>query len=299
VISALHSQRLPETHAASHGAPAQIVAAVRQASDRTGVDFAYLMEKAAVESGYRTEVKAKTSSATGLFQFTEGTWLQMVQTHGAKHGLGRYAQAIDQAPDGARTVENPQLRREILDLRKDPRLSALLAAELANDNKTRLENELGRPVGKTEMYLAHFLGAGGAAKLLKATDQNPNQPAAGLLPEAARANRSVFYDELGRPRTVGQIYDCFAGRFGDTSQFADSTAFGTVQAEDHTSQPWLSVRSAGTAREPLSTFTVMMLNALAAPGEEKKKNGMAGDEADEDGQDQRRAPNLLAGLTSL
>lgn len=294
------SARPQETQAAASGAPARVVSAVQAASARTGVDFSYLLEKAAVESGYRTEVKAATSSATGLFQFIESTWLDMVQNHGAKHGLGRYASAIQRDREGDPFVANPALRQEILDLRKDPRASALMAGELVKENQEALETALGRPVGKTELYLAHFLGAGGATTFLKAMDKDPHRNAAPLLPEAARANRNVFYDKAGRSLSLGQIYDRFAGKFGADAQFADSSPFGAVQGDAAAHQPWLSSRSTATGREPISTFTVMVLNTLSPPMEKEKRGGNPGADGEEerpDGQD-LKTPNLLAGAVA-
>lgn len=303
-LNLLSQGNVAETQGNARNAPAHVVRAVQQASAATGVDFAYLMDKAGVESGYRTDVKASTSSATGLFQFTEGTWLNMVEQHGAKYGLGVYADKIN---NGA--VSDPQTRKEILNLRKDPRLSAIFAAELANDNKSYLENELGRPVGKTELYMAHFLGAGGAAKFLKAMDKNPNQPAAGLLPDAAKANLNVFYEGT-RPKSVGQIFDSFGAKFDDApAQFAGSTSLGTVQSVDTSSQPWLTGnRSAASGKEPISTFTIMMLDSLALPSmneEEKKRSTGSGardsDEGDassgkpDNGYGMKVGPNLSAG----
>ncbi|OYQ32757.1 hypothetical protein CHU95_18555 [Niveispirillum lacus] len=303
-LTLLNQGSAAETKGSARNAPVHVVRAVQQASDATGVDFAYLMDKAGVESGYRTDVKASTSSATGLFQFTEGTWLNMVEQHGAKYGLGVYADKINNG-----SVSDPQTRREILNLRKDPRLSAIFAAELANDNKTHLENELGRPVGNTELYMAHFLGAGGAAKFLKALDKNPNQPAASLLPDAAKANLNVFYDGT-RPKSVGQIFDNFAAKFdGAPAQFAGSTSLGTVQSVDNSSQPWLTGnRSAASGKEPISTFTIMMLDSLALPStdeEEKKRSTGSGardsDEGDassgkpSNGYGMKVGPNLSAG----
>lgn len=288
-LNLLNQGQTAESQGSARNAPAHVVRAVQQASAATGVDFAYLMDKAGVESGYRTDVKASTSSATGLFQFTEGTWLNMVEQHGDKYGLGVYADKINNG-----SVSDPQTRREILNLRKDPRLSAIFAAELANNNKSHLENELGRPVGNTELYMAHFLGAGGAAKFLKAMDKNPNQPAASLLPEAAKANLNVFYDGT-RPKSVGQIFDNFAAKFDDApAQFAGSTTLGTVQAADTSSQPWLTGnRSAITGKEPISTFTIMMLDSLALPSmdEEEKKRSTGSGARNEDDETSGKANN--------
>lgn len=200
---------------AASQAPAAIVAAVQAASSRTGVDFSYLMEKAAVESGYRTDAKASTSSATGLYQFIDQTWLNVLQAHGAALGLGKYADAIQKRPDGTAFVADPAMRRQILDLRKDPKVSALLAAEFTRDNKTYLEQSVGGPIGSTDLYLAHFLGAAGAARFISAMRQNPMQPAAPILGEAAQANRSVFYAKgTSQALSLGQVYNRFAAKFG-------------------------------------------------------------------------------------
>ncbi|QJE73159.1 lytic transglycosylase domain-containing protein [Aerophototrophica crusticola] len=293
MTSALTTAQLTTLKAGSRTAPVQVVDAVKQASASTGVDFSYLLEKASVESGFKTDAKARTSSATGLFQFIDNTWLATVKEHGAKHGLGAYAEMIESGPNGKLTVSDPKARKEILELRKDPRVSALMASELAKDNKEFLEERLGRPVGKAELYMAHFLGAGGAAKFLKAMEKNPNASAASVVPDAARANMSVFY-EGARPRSLGQVFDRMAAKFdGEEPRFADSTSFGTVQAADTSSQPWQYGRSVATALEPISTFTVMMLNALTPPtGDEKDKQQPAA-AGGKDGQaEERAAPNL-------
>ena len=194
--------------ARARGASPQVIDAIGRASARTGVSFAYLLEKAAVESGFRTGAKASTSSATGLYQFTEGTWLDMVERHGGEVGLGREATALaDGSADAA-------MRARVLDRRTDARLSAHMAAAYTAGNRTELTRTLDRPVDDTDLYLAHFLGARGAADLLQALDRDPATPAAALLPKAAAANRPVFYDGQ-RARTVQEVYDRYAGRFGD------------------------------------------------------------------------------------
>ena len=120
--------------AAKAGASTAVVSAVRQASASTGVDFSYLLEKAAVESGFNPNAKAATSSATGLYQFTDSTWLSVLQAHGAQHGLGALASEITSGPDGAPAVSNAADLQKILALRTDPEIAASMAAELAKDN---------------------------------------------------------------------------------------------------------------------------------------------------------------------
>lgn len=192
-----------------------VIQAIKKASAKTGVDFAYLMEKASAESSFRPDVKAKTSSATGLFQFIEKTWLNMVREHGADYGLSKYADKI--SADGR--VSDAKTRKEILALRKDPEMAAVMAAEYAADNKAYLESRLKGEVGPVEMYLAHFMGPNGAAGFLSALKKNPMSHAADHFPEAARANRGVFYDQkTGKARTLAAVYDFFAHKFENSTK---------------------------------------------------------------------------------
>ncbi len=192
----------------------RVLSAIKTASAKTGVDFSYLLEKAAAESGFDTAAKSKSSSAGGLYQFIESTWLQMVKNHGHKYGLDRYADKIDE--NGR--ISDPAAKKEILDLRYNPEKAALLAAEFAADNKSYLTEHLDKdygPIGSTELYMAHFLGAGSATAFLNASKKTPLTAAADLFPKAARANRNVFYDSsTGQPRTLAGVYDFFARKFG-------------------------------------------------------------------------------------
>lgn len=189
---------------------ANVLDSIQKASQTVGVDFGYMMAKAAQESSFRPDIKASTSSATGLYQFLDSTWLWMVKEHGDKHGLGWAADKITANGRGGFSINDPQARQQILDLRKDAKASALLGAEFAKVNKEHLERELGRPASSTDLYLAHFLGAGGATKFLKAVERAAGTPAADLMPQAAAANQSVFYDrESGKARSVADIYKLF------------------------------------------------------------------------------------------
>lgn len=194
--------------AALPGASPQVAKAIQMASLRSGVDFSYLVTKAAMESGFDPGIEAKTSSASGLYQFIDETWLEMIAAHGAKYGLGDYAEALRSGN------ADKALKQQILDLRGDPKISALMAAEYTRSNREHLEQTIGGRIGNTELYLAHFLGPGGAEKFLRALQSDPSQSAADLLPAAAKANRGVFY-ENGRPRSLSEVYDRFAARFAD------------------------------------------------------------------------------------
>lgn len=193
-------------------APQRIVQAIQNASAKTGVDFAYLLEKAAAESSFNPQAKAKTSSATGLFQFIESTWMSMVKNHGHKYGLGELADKIDTKG----RVADRATRKDILELRKNPEVASYMAAEFAAQNKARLEKTVGGDIGKTELYFAHFMGAGGASAFLRELEHNPLSRGADIFPREARANRGVFFDpQTGAPRTLQQIYDFFDKKFDD------------------------------------------------------------------------------------
>ncbi len=188
----------------------RVTAVVRDAAAATGVDFSYLMAQARVESGLNPLAKAATSSARGLYQFTNATWLDMVRKHGAAHGLGWAADALK---DGASNAA----KSAILGLRDDAQAAALMAGEFARDNAQILERKLGRAVGGTEMYLAHFLGAGGATKFLKGLAASPAVAAASLLPAAAAANHNVFFKKDGSARTVAEVYARFEARISGST----------------------------------------------------------------------------------
>ncbi|HEY4345864.1 MAG TPA: transglycosylase SLT domain-containing protein [Parvibaculum sp.] len=187
-------------------APPQIAAALQQASAKTGTDFNYLLKTAMRESSLDCSAKSSTSSACGLFQFTQQTWLGTMKKNGGDLGLGQYADAISQDSKGRYVVADPAARQAILALRNDPTTSALMAGAYTSDSQQALEGKLGRSVSGGELYIAHFLGAGGASKLISSAEDAPNARADVLFPDAAAANRSIFYGRDGQPRTVAEVY---------------------------------------------------------------------------------------------
>jgi len=191
---------------------ASIQSAIAFASQKTGIDFSYLLGQAQVESGLRADARAATSSATGLYQFIDQSWLAVVKKHGAEHGLGWAANSITSDGSGRYTVNDAGTRQAILALRRDPQTASLLAAEHAADNKAALEGTLGRPATGTDLYLAHFLGLGGAKTFLRTLASNPSASGAALFPQAAQANRSIFYGAGGQPRSLSEIYSRFAAK---------------------------------------------------------------------------------------
>jgi peptidoglycan hydrolase-like protein with peptidoglycan-binding domain len=205
---------LARSDAARYGIDPGIVAAIRLSSVRTGVDFSYLMTLAATESDFKPESEAATSSATGLYQFTRDTWLNTLKRHGAKYGLvGDYAALIEyyETRSGYRRpfVPEPSLYQHLLELRKNPRLSAMMAAETVRDNEQKLAHTFDREPTVTDLYLTHFLGADGAITFLQSLEQHPGTHAVELFPRAASSNRGIFHPQDCAPRTVDEVYAYF------------------------------------------------------------------------------------------
>ena len=189
-----------------------VVSTIRQVATAQNADFRYLLSQAQVESGLNPNAKATTSSATGLFQFTAGTWIDMIKRHGEKVGLTKEAQAL------RANAINPAERSQILDLRTEPQTSTALAAHYAADNARALAAAGHKSIGPTELYLAHFLGSGGATTFLNGLRDNPTGSAAYALPLAANANAGVFYKDRS-PRSYQEIYNRFAEKFHDAGAF--------------------------------------------------------------------------------
>ena len=189
------------------------------------------MEKASAESGFNPAAKAHHSSARGLYQFISDTWLHMVKNYGDKFGLGQYADQIE-IKNGKACVGDCKVRDQILNLRNDPEISALMAGAYSSENKSYLKAHTDGKVGATELSIAHFMGAGGAAKFLNARASNGDAVAAHDFAHEARVNKGVFYDASGHARTYNQIYNFFSHKFtgGTTSATSASTASDTQQA---------------------------------------------------------------------
>ncbi len=197
--------------------PTPVRAAIARAAQATGVDFNYLLAEAKLESSLDPSAHASRSSAAGLYQFTNGTWANTLAKHGADHGLGGIAS-----------------RAQLSALRYDPEASSMMAAELARDNGTELTGSLGRAPDNSELYLAHFLGLGGAKKFLSALSIKPDASAAALFPDAATANPSTFYAANGSARSVSQMMDLLRTRMASASDGATIDASSPLGISPYT-----------------------------------------------------------------
>ena len=200
VMDKSYKDSSPTFRLGQHRISQNVLDAIKEGSNVSGMDLGYMLAKAGQESGFDPNIKAKTSSATGLYQFTDSTWRGMVRKYGAKYGIG-------------------------MDDRQDPRANAIMGGLFARDNAAYLRSR-GLPTSNTDLYMAHFLGAGGAAKFLTARQRDPNGPAyASVGPAAAKANRSIFYDRSGNPRSNAQVYALFESKIEPASR-AYAQAYG-------------------------------------------------------------------------
>ncbi|MFT3726542.1 MAG: lytic transglycosylase domain-containing protein [Terricaulis sp.] len=205
-------------------------AAIQRAADATGVDFSLLIQTAKRESSLNANARASTSSAVGAFQFISSTWLDMVRRHGAAHGLGKYAAALQNGTADAQT------RSDILALRTNPEIAARMAAELTRENATALESQIGRAPTAGELYAAHVLGSAGAAKLIQASANGAdNAPA--LFPREAAANHGLFYTN-GRAVSAQALLDKFS--LDADANFSTPAGHAPVQLSDDMMSPMLA-----------------------------------------------------------
>ena len=249
----------------SYTAGSTVTGAIRQASQATGTSFNYLLATAQVESGLNPQAGAATSSARGLFQFIEQTWFGTIKQSGAELGYGRYADAITKTSDGHYQVSDPAMRAEILKLRNDPTANAVMAGAFTKANADYLATKLGRQPSEGELYIAHFLGAGGAARLISLAANNPSAKGTDYFPHAANANSSIFYDRAtGHARSLAQVRDVLTARY----DVARNDAVRAAQAASATVTP-------GTLSVAQATGAPLDLAAFAAPAAAPSPAGAA------------------------
>jgi len=237
----------PNLVAGLESARAEIAGAIKQAATATGASFEYLLSAAKMESNFDPTAAASTSSAHGLYQFIEQTWLGTVKEAGPSLGYGQYADAITKSASGTYSVSDPTTRAAILKLRDDPAVSAAMAGVLTQSNSFSLTSSLGRRPTDSELYMAHFMGVDGATKLITSAQNTPSANAAQMFPNAAAANRSIFYNSDGGPRSVSEVYSVIASRYASA---ANSPATRSA----------LNALGAGSSAQPLSAAATPVLD---------------------------------------
>jgi hypothetical protein len=202
--------------AGGEGAPVRpaVARALRGAARATGADPALLLALAWKESRFDPAARNPLSSARGLMQFTEATWLEMVRDFGPRHGLARHAAQLATDPrDGTISASSPRHLARILELRGDPRLSAVMAAERIAREREGLERALGRAAAPADLYAVHLLGPAGARRFLAELRRAPSRPALEAVGrDGVEANRGVFLARgSGRTLSLAEVHAAMAG----------------------------------------------------------------------------------------
>lgn len=177
------------------------------AAQKTEYDPAMLLTMAWFESKMDAKVNNKVSSALGLFQFTEGTWIETIYKYGEKHGLNNYVNAITKDDNGKYHVKNKNDLNYILALRNNPKVSAIMAAETMKNNQNFVENKLGQKIQDKDAYLIHVLGAVGAAKFFDNLQKRPSAPVSLLFPVAVKKNPHLFIKKIDDQKKIRSIQE--------------------------------------------------------------------------------------------
>ena len=264
---------------AGAGAP-RVSGAIKQASNSTGTSFEYLLATAKMESDFNPTASASTSSARGLYQFIDQTWLATVKEAAGELGYGQYADAITRTPSGEYVVSDSATRQAIMKLRDDPAIASAMAGALTQSNSFQLTGMIGRRPTDGELYMAHFMGVGGAAKLIATAEDNPQASAARLFPSAAAANHSIFYDRAGNARSVSDVYSVLSARYaGAANSPATQTAlamFGGGQSASASATSAAATPAASSAVY-LSTFPDVHAAAASSAGANGGSNSQPSD----------------------
>src|ERR1700719_3961460 len=133
-------------------ARARVAGAIKQAASSTGVSFEYMLTTAKMESDFNPTAGASTTSARGLYQFIEQTWLGTVKEGGSQLGYGQYADAISKTASGEYVVQDASMRRSIMKLRDDPVASSAMAAIFTQSNSFQLTGKNGRYQNDADTY---------------------------------------------------------------------------------------------------------------------------------------------------
>lgn len=221
---------------------------VADAAAQVGVDPNLAQTTVAVESSFKSGAAAGTSSAKGLYQFTKGTWNDMVKKHGASYGI-----PADASPN-------------------DPKANAIMGALYLKQN-LQTAQKAGMPANALSAYLLHFLGPGGGRRFMGLAD---NVTPAHAMPEAAAANKPIFFDG-GRPRTKQEIMTLLQNKLtkaasafgigspdvGNVTQVAKATTPAANDSAGSVSTPSPSTSVASESGAPT------MQNALYRPSQEE------------------------------
>ncbi|WP_407175312.1 transglycosylase SLT domain-containing protein [Bradyrhizobium sp. STM 3562] len=251
----------------------RVTGAIKQASNNTGASFEYLLATAKMESDFNPSASASTSSARGLYQFIDQTWLATVKEAGGQLGYSQLADAITKTSSGEYVVSDPATRRTIMKLRDDPAIASAMAGALTQSNSFELTGMIGRRPSDAELYMAHFMGVGGAARLINSAEDTPQANAARLFPNAAAANHSIFYDRAGQPRSVSEVYSVLSARYAGAASSPQTQTALAMFGAGATASSVVSAAPAIDNAAYLSSFPDVRSASAAAASTGDANNG--------------------------
>ena len=195
----------------------RIAGAIKQAANTTGISFEYLLATAKMESNFNPKAAASTSSARGLYQFIDQTWLGTVKEAGAQLGYGKYADAITKNPSGNYSVGDPAARSAIMKLRDDPDAASSMAAVLTQSNSFRLYDRSGNARSVSEVYsvlTSRYAGAANSQATRTAMAAVGDTPTRVTFASAAPATQPIdnaaYLSAFPEDRSVAPVTMAFA-----------------------------------------------------------------------------------------
>lgn len=269
----------------------RIAGAFALASEATGTSFDYLLATSTRESDNQPAAAAQTSTAKGLFQFVDQTWLGLVKREGPSVGLGSLSEKIVSDGKGGWTVADLTEKTRILSLKTDPLVASVMAGRFTQENARQLKEGLGRPATDGELYAAHVLGASGAMKLMRLAKSEPNATAATLFPRAAAANSELFYGPRGTPRTAAELL----GRLTKARDTAGDPTASRI-AEAHAA---LAGQTAARRTDPATVALMVRAQAAALVGREATAAATAAATTAPSVADRRYAVTAMTNATGL
>lgn len=254
---------------------------IKESASKSGVDYALLYGVLGAESNFRTDVKASTSSATGIGQFTKSTWLYLVEK-----------------------LKLPYTEQD----RSDPKKASHVAGLYLQEIQKTLSKTLDRKPSYGETYLGYFLGPGAAVKFLSALKKNPNQTGASLFDKAAKANPNIFYErgDQNKPKTLAQILAQIDGKVLSYAKDADpnvtSLTASNVQVDqvNSTSSSPSNDPSSGTSiAAPTAAKATMVADRIQLPNDvvTSKKSQDRAEQAAERVTNNNQKPELASSVS--
>ena len=210
------------TYMKAHSQDPALIDALFTATQETGVSFELMAIKAMIESNLGANTIAAKSTARGVFQYIDSTWLSLIKRHGKHIGYASYADALEYDPKTKRynTYKNASISHEdILNLRDDAKASALIKAyQIIDEQAVLKEYKEGNAPTITDHYIMHMLGLPLSRTFYRLKNSNsPILPANlknGMFSQAIALNPYFFYDKNKNALSAPQIYERFANTTG-------------------------------------------------------------------------------------